>query len=579
MIDVAALDLIRDLPADYRRALYRKAQRRGAHPTIPSDRDLYAAARGGVPEHHGHGVGAWIDAELEERRAASRGRPFLEDLSDLWGPIAANVDPATMRLLDASEDGVHEEAERRAERARERQQARREAQRGAGKQPADQTPDESRERDVAWQRNQLRKQLALADLYFGQAAGLVGRHSPFVSRNSMDRYQRRQKLAREWIEQHGITDGERAVPLAQVVDAAAAAREAEMYALALGMEREGERRGYATMFLTLTLPPDYHPAPHTDGRNWDPDNGPEAQKEELAARWTRIRAACRRRGFMPFGMWVKEPHADGTPHLHAMLWAPADRLDDLEAIARRHFPADGGPAEAACEARRFGAGKAGREGRASAATYMMTYIQKQQQTDRRQVIAFDGRDADQLAERDRYRAWATSLGVRRFGFIGLTPGTRTRWSAIYRAEELPDDPHARAAKTAMNRGEWDAAVRALGGFTDEGPTWRTIYGFRENRYGELERQAVAAVPPTLAARLAAFRRVLRDDEGRFYDGETGEELPFSLPAEGLIELRPVAWTISPLEDLAGLVSVIDSDPRGADPPRPHAADPPAAAAA
>jgi hypothetical protein len=70
--------------------------------------------------------------------------------------------------------------------------------------------------------------------------------------------------------------------------------------------------------LTMTLPPEYHRNPDHGGRSWNPALSPVRGAAELQDRWHRMLARARKAGVL--GLSTLEPHRDGAPHRHAMVW-------------------------------------------------------------------------------------------------------------------------------------------------------------------------------------------------------------------------------------------------------------------
>ncbi len=111
-------------------------------------------------------------------------------------------------------------------------------------------------------------------------------------------------------------------PLIEVIQNKLDARYATLWSLIKAIEQHAEREGLACLFVTMTLPPEYHPNPSHGGRSWNPALSPVRGAEELQDRWHRMLARARKAGVPVLGLWTLEPHKDGAPHRHAMIWLP-----------------------------------------------------------------------------------------------------------------------------------------------------------------------------------------------------------------------------------------------------------------
>lgn len=94
------------------------------------------------------------------------------------------------------------------------------------------------------------------------------------------------------------------------------------------------------LFMTLTAPSRMHvlrmgpngrqPNPEHDGST------PQDAHIYLKMMWVRLRTRLKRQGMQCWGIRVVEPHFDGTPHWHALMWlegAPMS-LEDVMRICR-----------------------------------------------------------------------------------------------------------------------------------------------------------------------------------------------------------------------------------------------------
>ncbi|MUK40980.1 replication endonuclease [Aliivibrio fischeri] len=111
-----------------------------------------------------------------------------------------------------------------------------------------------------------------------------------------------------------------------------AIRRHELMTRTRGCENIAEEMELCGLFLTLTTPGKYHNSyqrggfiPHWNGKS------PRDAQVYLNGVWSRIRAKLGREEFRWFGIRVAEPHHDGTPHWHLLLWC---KPEEKEAIIK-----------------------------------------------------------------------------------------------------------------------------------------------------------------------------------------------------------------------------------------------------
>jgi len=235
-------------------------------------------------------------------------------------------------------------------------------------------------------------------------------------------------------------------------------RRTELMVRMRGFEEVADGLGHAGEFITITCPSRFHRATEQGGRvvenqAWDGSTPREAHAY-LNRVWARIRAALHRRGIRPYGFRVAEPHHDGCPHWHLLLFMPADQVTEFEAIARRYALEDS-PDEPGARRYRVKFVKIDKR-KGTAAGYIAKYVAKNIDG---HAIGCDlyGNDAIEAAE--RIDAWAACWGIRQFQQIGGPPVTV--WRELRRIEQA--EGAIEAARKAADAGDWAAYVRAQGG--------------------------------------------------------------------------------------------------------------------
>lgn len=172
----------------------------------------------------------------------------------------------------------------------------------------------------------MREHLAIA---MGQVSSKA---SAYCSWDCIREHQDKQKANYEYIKQHQLIDeetGETADFWDMVKKSVAnpAIRRHELMVRCRGCEDIGDELGLQGLFLTLTTPAKYHNSYKKGGfiNHWNGASPRDAQAY-LNNVWQRIRAKLGREEIRWFGVRVAEPHHDGTPHWHLLIWVkPEDK--------------------------------------------------------------------------------------------------------------------------------------------------------------------------------------------------------------------------------------------------------------
>lgn len=257
-------------------------------------------------------------------------------------------------------------------------------------------------------------------------------------------------------------------------------RRAELMLRIRDTENEARRLGHLGMFYTLTTPSRFHPVLSKSAKRNPKYDGatPREAQQHLQGLWARARAKLHREGLDIYGIRVVEPHHDGTPHWHLLMFMNAADEPRITEILREHAEEEspeelvnrcGKPTSARFKAVTIDPSKG------TAAGYVAKYISKN--INGKQFMDADsyGRPMDTSAP--RIEAWASVWGIRQFQFMGLPSVTVWRevrrltekQEAQLRAWEEATRPEPTAAerleaiRRAANAGEWDSFIRLMGG--------------------------------------------------------------------------------------------------------------------
>lgn len=234
-------------------------------------------------------------------------------------------------------------------------------------------------------------------------------------------------------------------------------RRAELMVRIKGFEMVAGLLSHAGEFYTLTTPSRMHACLHNGRTNPRFDGTTTLQAHEyLTHLWALIRAELNRQGVRPYGFRVVEPHHDGTPHWHLLLFMPHEQREVVREVIRRYALADSGD-ELGAQTHRFKA-VAIDPAKGSAAGYIAKYIAKNIDGHDLEQDLY-GNDAHEAAE--RITAWANTWGIRQFQQIG-GPSV-TVWRQLRRLEKT-DDEELEAIRQTATASDWAAFMLAMGGY-------------------------------------------------------------------------------------------------------------------
>lgn len=366
----------------------------------------------------------------------------------------------------------------------------------------------ARARCVIWWRRQLRRAAVLDRETRANKRGEVcaTKKQPYITHDTLHRHTLRKAANAAMMAATELeNDGGQVMALADLAAVSVSnksIRRGELMTRITGCEKWAEAMQLRGVFLTLTCPSRFHRVHRAGGLNDKHDGStPKDGQRWLSAAWARARAKLQRAGVGLFGFRVAEPHHDGCPHWHALLWCHPDQVagavHSLRLVWLQDVDGEGFDARpysvmhgASCGLRgrraiflepgaqeyRFNA-KAMEPG--GAAGYIAKYIAKN--IDDAGAVATEGHtdddysgDVERPAQSDlfggtaqRVEAWASAWGIRQFQAIGQPPVTV--WRELRRIDAKDGaTPRLGRALDACNRdgedrADWAAYVLAQGG--------------------------------------------------------------------------------------------------------------------
>ncbi|PHM64456.1 replication protein A [Xenorhabdus stockiae] len=344
--------------------------------------------------------------------------------------------------------------------------------------------------------------------------------SSYVSRKTLEEWKEQKRRNWEFLQEFELEneDGERVSLVDKVLGSIAnpAVRRCELMVRQRGFEDLANEMGCVGDFYTITAPSKYHSA-HSGGgfvKNWNGANPRDTQKY-LCGVWAKIRAAYSRAGISVFGFRVVEPHHDGTPHWHLLLFMLPEHVEQMRNIVREYAMQEDAHelnSEAARNARFLVKPIDPKLG--SATGYIAKYISKNIDG-----YALDGEIDNETGGnlKDMARsvsAWASRWRIRQFQQIGGAPVSVWRELRRLRGDEqiLPDEDMDNV-RFAADVGNWSAYTEFQGGplVARKNLTVRLAYEVTEqgNAYGEDVQRISGVYSPSLGESSSFVTRTVK----------------------------------------------------------------------
>ena len=243
-------------------------------------------------------------------------------------------------------------------------------------------------------------------------------------------------------------------------------KRAELMVRMRGFEEVAQDLGHVGLFITTSAPSEYHPCreirskkgrlikvvpnPRYTGKT------PRETQDYHCRVWAQIRAELARREINIYGFRVTEPHHDGTPHWHLMVFCnPAD-IGVIKSVFRDYCLRESPNEKGARKYRVKVVNIDPKKGTASG--YIAKYISKNIDG----YAVGEDLQADLFASESaqRIEAWASAWSIRQFQQIGGPSVTVWRELRRLDSEEGAGIEPFRAAADSAN---WRAFVHLMGG--------------------------------------------------------------------------------------------------------------------
>lgn len=322
--------------------------------------------------------------------------------------------------------------------------------------------------DKAWWRRHLRTEFKRRFEHTAIQLGLTYRTcDPYVSRETAIMQEQQNRANAELLENRTATNEHgQTYTVAELADKGTANktnRRNELMTRIRGFEEAADTLRHVGMFWTITCPSKFHSVGGTNAKY----NGatPRDAQAYLVGVWALMRAAMHRAGIRPYGFRIAEPHTDGCPHWHMLLFVDAERVNDMEMIvtayAMREDEDEDGAQKNRVKLVRIEAG------RGTAAGYIAKYVSKNIdgtsvgthkafENGNTYLVAPDRFGDLEITPSARVTYWSQVWGIRQFQQIGGAPVGVWRELRRVKAEAVQSAPEAlKAAHAAVQKIESD----------------------------------------------------------------------------------------------------------------------------
>jgi hypothetical protein len=273
---------------------------------------------------------------------------------------------------------------------------------------------------------------------------------PYISRESALRQAAHNRAIQKLLESITLTNGQdeyTVAALAELGPANKAIRRGELMLRTRGYEEIANDMGHVAMFWTITCPSKFHSQGGTNRKY----NGatPRDAQSYLVKAWARMRSAMKREGIQPYGFRIAEPHSDGCPHWHMLLFVDPAKSARMEAIITKYALEEDGEEKGARE-NRVKLVRIDREC-GTAAGYITKYISKNIdgygvgdhktfENGRTYILAPDVFGQVEITPSQRVTYWSQVWGIRQFQQIGGAPVGVWREMRRVKAETVYNAP-------------------------------------------------------------------------------------------------------------------------------------------
>ncbi|RVU33247.1 replication endonuclease [Rheinheimera riviphila] len=318
----------------------------------------------------------------------------------------------------------------------------------------------NRLQDAKFWLRRIRRKTASLISQVERALGYVSkRRAVYCGDVSLNRHRQNQLLSQQYMQNTYLQNDEGfSIPLSEIAEhniSNPVIRRNELMVRIRGFEEVAQYCGHAAVFATLTTPSRMHATNATGipNQTYDGSSINDAQ-DYLNHVWQLCRAKFDREEIKPYGFRVVEPHHDGTPHWHLLLFMPLEQIKHFKEVLT-HYGLQDSPDEKG--ARQYRVKFIDIDpSKGSAAGYIAKYISKN-------IDGFavgndtSGQPSNLVAA--RINAWSKSANIRQFQQIG-GPSV-TVWRELRKLSSADEDVELNDAYSAADSSSWAAFCIAM----------------------------------------------------------------------------------------------------------------------
>ncbi|ART81720.1 hypothetical protein CBP31_03005 [Oceanisphaera profunda] len=270
----------------------------------------------------------------------------------------------------------------------------------------------------------------------------VGEHNKYVGELSLKRREEQLENGESFLKSKSIITNGKKLTLSEIKKTASH-KFNELYIEIKGYENIAKEKGMTWLFITITAPANFHPNP-SKGKNSNKGESASDAKRWRDKKWGNLRKQLQKEGFKDlrfginsgFGFTVIEPHKDGCPHWHILLFCKKELKERYKEIFNFYFLHSGN--SSSIKIIESGYDENGEELKgnkvASAASYLSKYIMKHVGLDSIKELT----TTNNLGVKEKginilalkaVDAWKSSLNVRSFQTFGVS-GIKTIYRVI-----------------------------------------------------------------------------------------------------------------------------------------------------
>ncbi|MDD4911207.1 MAG: replication endonuclease [Sideroxydans sp.] len=244
---------------------------------------------------------------------------------------------------------------------------------------------------------------------------------------------------RSYGERTTLSNGEKELSMLSLMEQATSNKFAETFVMLKGLEESAKSLSMTWAMLTFTAPQHMHPNPTVGHNSWDGTTPTEANNW-IHDKWHKAEARLRKKGIVLSGFRAVEPHQDGCPHWHVIVFFNEIDSDTIEQEFRKvkEWQSD------------IGFKFMKDNGQAKASSYAAKYVLKSMSA----VNELTGEAAS-------IETWATTWKIRRHQFFGI-PNLAV-WRNVRMIKECPVDPVLAPIWASATEGNASTFIKLMGG--------------------------------------------------------------------------------------------------------------------